>query len=89
MAGLPGQRVEEVEQSIEFVKDLGAKPFLVEYSPIPQTPMFEKAKRSSSFDLENEPLFHNNSLIPCQWEGFTMADYRKLKLKLREYYATI
>ncbi len=89
MAGLPGQRVEEVDETIEFVKESGAKPLLVEYSPIPQTPMFEKAKKFSSFDLENEPLFHNKSLIPCQWEGFTMADYKKLKMKLREYYATI
>ncbi|MGB9629916.1 MAG: B12-binding domain-containing radical SAM protein [Thermodesulfobacteriota bacterium] len=90
MAGLPGQRVEEVEESIEFVRESGAKPYLVEYSPIPQTPMFEKAKKFSSFDLENEPLFHNNSLLPCQWEGFTMADYRNLKLKLKEIYnATI
>ncbi len=89
MAGLPEQRIEEVEQSIEFVKESGAKPFLVEYSPIPHTPLFEKAKKFSSFDLENEPLFHNNSLLPCQWEGFTTEDYRKLKLKLREYYATI
>jgi radical SAM superfamily enzyme YgiQ (UPF0313 family) len=84
MAGLPGQRVGEVEESIAFVKEAGARPMLVEYSPIPHTPLFEKAKRRSQFDLENEPLFHNNSLLPCQWEGFTMADYRRIKVRLRE-----
>jgi radical SAM superfamily enzyme YgiQ (UPF0313 family) len=69
LVGLPGQRVEEVEETIAFVRETGTKPILVEYSPIPQTPLFEKAKRISSFDIENEPLYHNNSLLPCQWEG--------------------
>jgi len=83
MAGLPGQRVGEVEKGIAFVKESGANPMLVEYSPIPHTPLFEKAKKLSPFDLENEPLFHNNSIFPCQWDGFTMADYRRLKEGLR------
>jgi radical SAM superfamily enzyme YgiQ (UPF0313 family) len=82
MAGLPGQRVGEVEESIAFVKESGAKPILVEYSPIPQTPLFEKAKKMSKFDLEKEPLFHNNSILPCQWEGFTLADFQALKKKV-------
>jgi hypothetical protein len=56
----------------------------VEYSPIPHTPLFEKAKGMSAFDLGNEPLFHNNSILPCQWEGFTLADFRRLKEELRK-----
>ena len=83
MAGLPGQRVGEVQESIAFVKDSGGKPILVEYSPIPHTPLFEKAKKMSLFDLENEPLFHNNSILPCQWEGFTLENYKRLKEELR------
>jgi radical SAM superfamily enzyme YgiQ (UPF0313 family) len=83
MVGLPGQRVGEVEEGIALVKESGANPMLVEYSPIPHTPLFEKAKKMSPFDLENEPLFHNNSILPCQWDGFTMADYRRLKETLR------
>lgn len=84
MVGLPGQRVGEVEESITFVRETGAKPILVEYSPIPHTPLFEKAKQMSSFDLENEPLYHKNSILPCQWEGFTLADYKRLKEDLRK-----
>jgi len=82
MVGLPGQRAGEVEESIAFVKEEGARPMLVEYSPIPHTPLFEKAKRMSEFDLENEPLYHNNSILPCQWDGFTIADGRRLKEEL-------
>ena len=83
MAGLPGQRAREIEESIAFVRESGAKPILVEYSPIPSTPLFEKAKGMSSFDLEREPLYQNNSIIPCQWEGFTLADFRRIKEGLR------
>jgi radical SAM superfamily enzyme YgiQ (UPF0313 family) len=83
MAGLPGQRVGEVQESIAFVKEAGAKPILVEYSPIPHTPLFEEAKKFSPFDIENEPLFHNNTIFPCQWEGFTLTDFRRLKENLR------
>jgi len=84
MAGLPGQRVEQVEETIAFVRENGAKPLLTEYSPTPHTVMFQKAKELSTFDLEKEPLFHNNSVFPCQWEGFTPADLRTLKEDLKK-----
>ena len=83
MVGLPGQRAGEAEESIAFVLETGARPILVEYSPIPHTPLFERAKQVSQFDLENEPLYQNNSILPCQWEGFTIADYRRLKEGIR------
>lgn len=83
MAGLPGQRVGEVEESVAFVKENGAKPMLVEYSPIPQTSLFERARQMSEFDIENEPLCHNNSILPCQWEGFTYTDFQRLKKMVR------
>jgi radical SAM superfamily enzyme YgiQ (UPF0313 family) len=84
MVGLPGQRVGEVEESIEFVEETGAKPILVEYSPIPETALFEKAIKMSKFDLEKEPLFQNNSIFPCQWDGFTLVDLQRLKEKVKE-----
>ncbi len=74
MAGLPGQRVEEVEESIAYVREAGTKPIVVEYSPIPGTPLFAKAKKVSPLDIEGEPLFQNSSLLPCLWEGFTFKD---------------
>jgi radical SAM superfamily enzyme YgiQ (UPF0313 family) len=83
LVGLPGQESKEVEESVAFVRNAGAKPILVEYSPIPHTPLFEKAKKFSRFDLETEPLFQNNSILPCQWEGLTWTDYQKLKEELR------
>ena len=83
LAGLPGQSAGEVEESILFVKDAGARPYLAEYSPIPGTGLWEEAIKASRFDLVNEPLFHNNSLFPCEWEGFTREDLNRLKRMLK------
>ncbi|MGE5840201.1 MAG: B12-binding domain-containing radical SAM protein, partial [Deltaproteobacteria bacterium] len=65
LAGLPGQPVRSVEESVEFVTRAGAMPYLAEYSPIPHTPLWDRAVPSSPYDLVTEPLFHNNTLLPC------------------------
>ncbi len=83
LIGLPGQRYEEAEDAVRTVKGLGARCFLAEYSPIPHTAMWEDALLHSALELENEPLFHNNSLIPCGGETFTEERVRRLK-RLRD-----
>jgi hypothetical protein len=84
LAGLPRQRVSEVKESIRFVRTCGATPKLAEYSPIPGTPLWQAAVKASPFDLEEEPLFQNNSILPCRWEGFTWEDLQELKVFLRD-----
>ncbi len=79
LAGLPLQRFEQVYDSIMFVIDNSLRPYIAEYSPIPETSLWQKALNNSSYPLANEPLFHNNSLLPCQWEGFTAHDLEYLK----------
>jgi radical SAM superfamily enzyme YgiQ (UPF0313 family) len=83
LAGLPGQKARQVEQSIRFVKDCGARPYLAEYSPIPGTRLWDSAVESSRYDLAREPLFHNNSIFPCEWEEFTRTDLDSLKRLLQ------
>ena len=61
LAGLPGQRPEDVERSIEFVKSIGGRPKLCEFSPIPGTRLFQQAAETSPVILE-EPLWHNNTV---------------------------
>jgi hypothetical protein len=72
LCGLPGQSISEIEQTIREVKALGLQPRLAEYSPLPQTTLWDEACRLSRFPLAEEPLFHNNSLWPClnpfSWE---------------------
>ena len=79
LCGLPGQDPNEVAHSIRMVRDHGARPYLAEYSPIPGTPMWSEALSCSPFDLVNEPLYHNNSLLPCQSEHFGLKELQELK----------
>jgi radical SAM superfamily enzyme YgiQ (UPF0313 family) len=85
LMGLPGQSVESVAETIDFVGRTGATPYLAEYSPIPKTPMWELAQAHSDYDLSSEPLFHNNTLLPC-WDDDQRAkvpDLKKRVLKIR------
>lgn len=83
LCGMPDQKAREVTDSIEFVKDCGAKPVLAEYSPIPGTKMWSEAVASSPFDIQGEPLYHNNSLLPCRNHDFNFDVYTELKKKLK------
>ncbi|MBI4621394.1 MAG: hypothetical protein HY739_14755 [Desulfobacterales bacterium] len=84
MIGLPGQKPEEVEDTIRFVWEAGAKPILAEYSPIPQTALWQDAVEESRFDIAREPLFHNNSLVPFRSKFFSLETYSKLKQMTRQ-----
>jgi radical SAM superfamily enzyme YgiQ (UPF0313 family) len=84
LCGLPGQELVEVAESIRMVRDLGARPYLAEYSPIPGTPLWSEALRSSPFDLVNEPLYHNNSILPCRSEQFGLEELQQLKRLCRD-----
>jgi radical SAM superfamily enzyme YgiQ (UPF0313 family) len=79
LCGLPGQDQNEVAHSIRMVLDHGARPYLAEYSPIPGTPLWSEALRSSPFDLASEPLYHNNTILPCQSEHFGLEELQELK----------
>ena len=83
LMGLPGQSVDSVSRTIEFSDNVGAIPYLAEYSPLPGTELWEKAVESSDYDLMNEPLFHNNSLLPC-WDEDKRKRVSELKKMVRE-----
>ena len=83
LAGLPGQSVGSVNKSVEYVNRVGAMPYLAEYSPIPHTPLWEKALASSQYDLGLEPLFHNNTLLPC-WNEVEIKEFTQVKARVRE-----
>jgi radical SAM superfamily enzyme YgiQ (UPF0313 family) len=79
LCGVPGENPQDVRRSIDFVAELGALPFVAEYSPIPGTALWHEACRVSSFDIKEEPLYHNNSFFACRNENFTYEDMIELK----------
>lgn len=82
LTGLPGQRIEQVMEGIRMVMKMGAKPYLAEYSPVPGTLLWNAALRVSSFPIAEDPIYHNNTIMPCQWEGFSYNDLLELKAYL-------
>ena len=84
LCGLPGQTEEEVAESIRYVQSLGARPVLAEYSPIPGTGLWHDAAAASPYPIAEEPLFHNNTLLPCRNASLTIASYQRLKLLSRQ-----
>ena len=83
LCGLPGQTAEEVRESIRFVRSCGARPIIAEYSPIPGTDLWDEAVASSPYPIAEEPLFQNNSLLPCRNDHLTYEMYHSLKLMTR------
>ncbi len=83
LCGIPGQKTVDVAQSIDFVLKCGAKPVLAEYSPIPGTKMWPDAVAASPFDIQHEPLYHNNSLLSCRNDDFSYESYSRLKAGLK------
>ncbi|VEN75429.1 B12-binding domain-containing radical SAM protein [Candidatus Desulfarcum epimagneticum] len=79
LAGMPGLDMDSVFRSIEVVKAAGATPIPAYYSPIPRTRMWEKAQKASRYDLEADPVFSNNALLPCRTENFSWEDLTRLK----------
>jgi radical SAM superfamily enzyme YgiQ (UPF0313 family) len=72
--GLPGEDLARLESSIKMVKACGVKPILAQYSPIPHTELWDAAVRASRYDLEADPVFHNNSIFPCRREPFSWEE---------------
>ncbi len=83
LAGLPGQVPMEVWQTLEYALGLGVPPYLAEYSPIPHTALWEEAIRSSEYDIKGEPLYQNNTLLPC-WPKEFREEYQSLKTRAIE-----
>jgi len=68
LLGLPGQSLESVRETIDFVNIAGGKPKLAEFSPIPGTPSFEAAALEIP-EIINEPLLHNNTVYSSWISG--------------------
>jgi radical SAM superfamily enzyme YgiQ (UPF0313 family) len=83
LCGLPGQTDREVEQSIRFVRWAGGRPILAEYSPIPGTSLWESALTTSRYPIDQEPLFQNNSLLPCRDDSLSFERVQALKALCR------
>lgn len=79
LIGMPGQTVEEVIDSIEYVNRLGAKIKLAEYSPVPGTEEFQNASRLCP-QIVSEPLYHNKSTFATVGMGVDYVAFDEVKV---------
>ena len=75
LLGYPGQNLDELKTDAEFIHRLGAKVSLAEYSPVPQTKIFDAHK-----EFIAEPLLQNNSLF-----GFFQKEKLKQFWEIKNY----
>ncbi len=82
LVGLPNQTKQEIEQTVSFAQKLGVTPRLAEYSPIPFTKLWSEAIKICSHEIDKEPLFHNNSLLPCAHKNLSFSELKEIKRKI-------
>ena len=78
LTGLPGQSMAEIERSAAAGHDLGVQLRLCQYSPIPGTALFDAACREFGIAAD-EPLLHNNTLMPCLDAASSLEDFQEFK----------
>ncbi len=85
MIGFPGQKPGSVEKTIDFVHECGGSPHLSYFSPIPGTGIWNEARRFVPFDIDKEPLFHNNTVYILGNRNFSKRTIARLKARVLEY----
>jgi len=73
--GLPGQRLAGVEESIRYVRSLGATPRIAFFSPIPGTGEWRELERRGVVTGATDPLLHNKLAFAYLMGDFTPAEF--------------
>ncbi len=79
IVGLPGQSISGIERSILKVRQLGARPRLAFFSPIPGTADWERLVSTGYMDRNADPLLHNKLVFSYLWGDISREDLKNLK----------
>lgn len=85
MYGLPGQLLKEVREGVEFVKALGVRARLTEFSPMPGTQCWEELKEKGTIKDGIDPLLTNNTVFSALYSGYAPDELEALKLDVKAY----
>jgi hypothetical protein len=89
LAGLPLQRRESIERSVRTAGELGVNVYVSEFSPVPGSPIWERAVELCELPIADEPLYQNNTLLPMAWSGFSRDDLAAVKELAAAYRRTV
>jgi radical SAM superfamily enzyme YgiQ (UPF0313 family) len=79
LTGLPDQDKHSVEKDILQVLELGAKPYLAFFSPVPGTEEWRELVHSGELRTTDDPLLHNKNVFPFLWGKIGPEDLNSLK----------
>jgi radical SAM superfamily enzyme YgiQ (UPF0313 family) len=77
--GLPGQSAASVEESVRFVRSLGATPHVAYFSPIPGTAEWETLARRGRVADDTDPLLHNKIAFAYLKGDISPGEFEALK----------
>ncbi len=84
MVGLPGQSRDRIETDVHRAMEVGAYPRLAEYSPIPGTALWEQALASARYPIDEDPIYHNCTFMPCAEPDVTPEFISRLRKLIAE-----
>lgn len=89
MYGLPGQAVEEVVEGIGFLKGLGVRINLTEFSPIRGTVIWNELVSKGIIRDDIDPLLTNNTVFPFLYSGLDHDVIQRIKTEVNIYNSSI
>ena len=85
MYGLPDQDIDEVRDGVKFLKNLGIRINLTEFSPIPGTQCWDELKEKNIINDGLDPLLTNNTVFSYLFSGYDPAELEELRLDVKNY----
>jgi radical SAM superfamily enzyme YgiQ (UPF0313 family) len=85
MYGLPGQELLEVREGITFLKTMGVRINLTEFSPIKGTQSWQELVEKGTINDDLDPLLTNNTVFTYLYSGYDPQEVEKIKLEVKEY----
>ncbi len=79
LAGMPGQTPAAIRDSIRRVLELGARPRLAYFSPVPHTREWEAMVGRGQMSVDADPLLHNKLAAPYVFGTLSHEDILALK----------
>jgi radical SAM superfamily enzyme YgiQ (UPF0313 family) len=83
--GLPGQDLEEVEKGVDFLKRLGVRIHLAEFSPIRGTASWTDLVQRGVIPDDLDPLLTNNTVFSYLYSKYDWNAVEQLKIAVKEY----
>lgn len=79
LVGIPGQSIQSILESIQWVAETGIKPYLTKFSPIPGTKIWKETIDAYQLSEPVDPLLHNDALMPYHSPVIHSQQYHQLK----------